>query len=101
MSINLTIDLDAAKADNAQTLADVARILRRLFCPARRFVAPCYISHNGGSKRVYHDAFAEVLEGRYHAKVASMCARYPMTKTCAAAIEETNKRWAAVFGVAV
>ena len=43
MSINLTIARRAAKADNAQTLADVARILRRLFCPSRRFVAPCYI----------------------------------------------------------
>jgi hypothetical protein len=90
----------AAKADKAETLADVAKILRRLFAPHRRFSAPVYISHSGGSRRVYHDAFSELLEGQRR-QVATMCARWPMTKTCEAAIEDANERWAEVFGVRI
>ena len=97
----LPLALFECKADKAKTLADVARVLRRLFAKSRRFSAPAYIAHSGSSLRIYCDAFAEVLEGRGPVKIATMCARYPMTKACKAAIDEANARWAEVFGVSV
>ena len=85
-----------ARRDRCRTLADVALMLRRMFAPERRFTGPTYISRNGTARRVYGDAFAEVLLGERR-QVATMCARWPMTVGCFAALEAAAVEWAEVF----
>jgi hypothetical protein len=82
----------------AVTLGMVASEIRNRFCRRRRFEEPEYIRRNGSTKRVYGDAFSEELLGERD-DIASMCARWPMTKECSRAIAERRAHWESELGI--
>jgi hypothetical protein len=85
-------------AGQSVTLGMVAHEIRNRFCRHRRFEGPAYILRNGSTKRVYGDAFSEELLGERD-DIASMCARWPMTKECFKALKERKQHWEQVLGV--
>jgi len=88
----------ALRGRSRATLGAVALAIRATWCPHRRFSGVSYIAHNGASRRVYGDAFAEEILGEEH-ESESCCAAYPVTRTVRDWIREREEHWTAELGL--